>query len=172
MAGGTDERRILELLKNHGEFKATLVSLSMSGELNVLQSHVHSVARRWFELAREHHAEASTIDPGTNPRTVYSRAYYAAYNASKSVRYVSRGQVSLRGDDHRKVSDLPDSFPDVDAWTAKLPVLYEHRLRADYDKWANTRNENTLSPTECLKEAGNFIEVSAQFLLSEYGLNV
>lgn len=172
MPSRTDERLILELLKNHGEFRATLVSLSMNADLQVLESHVHSVARSWFELAREHYNEALRMDPAVIPRAVYSRAYYAAYNASKALRYVCRGHVSLKGDDHRKVSDLPDAFPDVEAWTSKLPVLYEHRLRADYDRWSQTAAENTRSPEECLKEAGEFIQICADFLLSNYGLTV
>jgi len=103
---------------------------------------------------------------------VYSRAYYAAYNASKAVRYVVRGFVSLRGDDHKKVADLPTSFPDVDSWVAKLPLLYEHRLRADYDNWSDTAVENVLSPAACLAAAAEFLKAAEQFLLAEYGLKV
>jgi hypothetical protein len=172
MAASTDERQILELLKNHGELKATLISLLMESNLDVLQSHVQSVAHRWFELAREHYADAKSANPTTNARAIYSRAYYAAYNASKSVRYVVRGQVSLKGDDHRRVAELPDSFPDVDAWAAKLSLLYEHRLRADYDNWSDTAAENTLSPEQCLNDAGDFLGMAEQFLLTEYGFTV
>ena len=168
----TDERRTLDSVKNHGEFRAALLTLAMNADLGVLDLHVHAVAKKWFLLAREHQAEASAADPITSPRMVYSRAYYAAYNASKAVRYVVRGQVSLRGDDHRKVADLPDRFPDVEAWSAKLPVLYEHRLRADYDNWTNSTAENTCSAAQCLGDATEFLAVAAGFLLSEYGLNV
>jgi hypothetical protein len=172
MPGSRDERKTLELLKNHAEFRATLVSLTMRGDLSTLESHVHAVAQKWFELARVHYSDASVVDPATSPRSVYSRAYYAAYNASKAVRYVVRGFVSLRGDDHKKIADLPDSFPDVDSWAAKLPLLYEHRLRADYDNWSNTASENVLSPVECLGAAHDFLKVAENFLLSEYGLKV
>src|SRR5437764_11476000 len=85
MPGSTDERRALDLLKNHSEFKATLLSLTMSGDLSILESHVGSVARRWFELARVHYVDASAVDPSVNPRSVYSRSYYAAYNASNAL---------------------------------------------------------------------------------------
>ena len=172
MAGATDERRTLELVRNHAEFKATLVSLTMSGDLHLLDGHVSAVARKWFELGRQHYADASSIDPIAHPRCAYSRAYYAAYNASKAVRYVVRGAVSLKGDDHRKVADLPDKFPDVDSWTAKLPQLYEHRLRADYDNSSNTSSENVLPPQDCIRAAREFLEVAAKFLLTEYGLTV
>jgi hypothetical protein len=146
MPGSTDERKALELVRNHAEFKATLVSLTMNGDLPILDSHVHAVARKWFELARTHYIDACALDVRKNPRSVYSRTYYAAYSASKAVRYVVRGFVSLRGDDHKKVADLPNSFPDVDSWVAKLPLLYEHRLRADYDNWSDTAAESVLAP--------------------------
>lgn len=172
MPGSTDERRALELLKNHAEFKATLVSLTMNGDLPILESHVYAVARRWFELARMHYADASAVDAGVNPRSVYSRAYYAAYNASKAVRHVVRGFVSLRGDDHKKVADLPGNFPDVNAWVSKLPLLYEHRLRADYDNWSDTAAENVLAPPDCLAISADFLKAAEEFLLATYGLLV
>jgi uncharacterized protein (UPF0332 family) len=172
MPGSTDERRALELLKNHAEFKATLVSLTMNGDLPILESHVYAVARKWFELARVHQADAKAVDARKNPRSVYSRAYYAAYNASKAVRYMVKGSVSLRGDDHRKVADLPSSFPNIDSWGAKLQQLYEHRLRADYDNWSDTAAENALSPSDCLAAAAGFLKTAEEFLLAEYGLKV
>ena len=172
MPGSTDERRALELLKNHADFKATLVTLTMNAALPILESHVHAVARKWFELARMHYVDASALDARVNPRSVYSRAYYAAYNASKAVRYVVRGSVSLYGDDHKKVADLPGSFPEVDSWVSKLPLLYEHRLRADYDNWSDTASENSLAPAECLAIAGDFLTVAEQFLRAGYGLKV
>jgi hypothetical protein len=172
MSGSKDERQTLDLLKNHAELKATLVSLAMSADLSVLEGHVHAVARGWFELARMHYADASAVDPSANSRSVYSRAYYAAYNASKAVRYIVRGSVSLRGDDHKKVGDLPNNFPELDAWITKLPLLYQHRLRADYDNWSETASENELSPSECLTTAHAFIAASEQFLLSHYGLSI
>jgi hypothetical protein len=172
MARSTDERVALELLKNHAEFKATLVSLTMNGDLPTLDSHVNAVARKWFELARIHYTDALAADAGSNARSVYSRSYYAAYNASKAVRYVANGAVSLRGDDHRKVADLPGKFPDVDAWVSKLPLLYEHRLRADYDNWSDTASENVFTPADCLAMAAEFLDTAANFLLTDYGLTL
>jgi hypothetical protein len=78
----------------------------------------------------------------------------------------------LKGDDHRKVADLPNNFPDVDSWALRLPLLYEHRLRADYDNWSDTAAENTLTPADCLGAAGDFLSAAEQFLLAEYRLRV
>ncbi len=170
MAQTHDERKTLDLIKNHAEFKGTLVSLGMDFTVPVLEGHVRAVALRGFELARMHYVDGKALNSANNPRAVYSRAYYAAYNASKAVRYIVRGFVSLRGDDHKKVADLPSSFPDVDSWASKLPLLYEHRLRADYDNWSNTGAENVWQPSECLAVAGEFLETAENFLRSDYGL--
>ena len=172
MPKSTDERKTLELIKNHGEFKSTLIALSMSGDLNTLESHVLKVTQKWFDLARMHLLDATAVDVKRNSRSVYSRSYYAAYNASKAVRYFVSGFVSLRGDDHKKVGELPGNFPDVDTWLSNLSLLYEHRLRADYDNWAHTASENILTPSECLVMARKFIEAAEQFLHTEYKLKL
>ena len=62
MSRSDDERKALELLKNHAEFKSRLVSLTMSGDLPILDAHVHAIARRWFELARLHYADAAAAE--------------------------------------------------------------------------------------------------------------
>jgi hypothetical protein len=80
--------------------------------------------------------------------------------------------VSLRGDDHKKVADLPSNFPDIDSWVSKLPLLYEHRLRADYDNRSDTASENVLAPADCLAMAADFLKVAEHFLQAEYGLKV
>jgi hypothetical protein len=172
MPRSSDERKALELLKNHAEFKATLLSLTMKADISLLDSHVYAVAQKWFELGRLHYIDASTADVAVNSRAVYSRAYYAVYNASKAVRYVVRGFVSLHGDDHKKVADLPGNFPDLDSWVSKLPLLFEHRLRADYDNWSDTSKENVLTPVNCLDIAADFLATAEGYLLAEYGLKI
>jgi sulfur relay (sulfurtransferase) DsrC/TusE family protein len=142
----SDERLLLHEVKNHAEFKQKLTRLKLSSDLATLDASVVEVTVRWLQLARLHAEELNKLNPAEFPRAVYSRAYYTAYNASKAVRYQSKGIVSLAGDDHRRVADLPNSFPNVDAWTTKLQLIYEHRLRADYDNWSNT----TGAPTQFL----------------------
>ena len=80
--------------------------------------------------------------------------------------------MSLRGDDHKKVGQLPSSFPEVDSWATKLPLLYEHRLRADYDNWSDTTSENTLSPKDCLNLSREFLAAAKNYLRNEYGLTI
>jgi hypothetical protein len=168
----TDERQFLQLVKNHADFRKKLTILTLSSDLPTFDGHMQSVATSWFKLAKEHLAEVSKVDVKACPRTAYSRSYYAAYNASKAVRYVVYGEVSLGGDDHRKVAELPDSFPNVSSWTVRLTQLYEHRLRADYDNWSGSTAENTLTPEDSRAAAMGFLDACKTFLLNEYGVAV
>jgi hypothetical protein len=168
----TDQRLLLDEIKNHAEFKSKLTRLNLTSDFAVLDAAVVDVVKSWFQLARLHGEELADLDPDKLPRAVYSRAYYAAYSASKAVRYMSRGIVSLHGDDHRKVSDLPDSFPDVDTWARDLQVMYEHRLRADYDNWTQTSSQHTLKPKECGELAQRFLTVCETFLNDVYRVKV
>lgn len=168
----TDQRLLLDEVKNHAEFRVKLTRLKLTSDLAILDNSVLDVVKGWFGLAREHDRELAGMDAGNAPRAVYSRSYYAAYNASKAVRYISQGFVSLKGDDHRKVSELPDSFPDVDAWARDLQAMYAHRLRADYDNWTGTSNEHTMTPEDCAALAHQFVGICEKYLNDEYGVTV
>ncbi len=168
----TDQRLLLHEIRNHAEFKEKLTKLKLTSDFAILDAAVVDVIKCWFSLARQHAEELGKLDPEQLPRAVYSRAYYVAYNASKAVRYTSRGIVSLLGDDHRKVSDLPDSFPEVDTWGRNLQLMYQHRLRADYDNWAQTSTEHTLQPNECVELAREFLVVCEKFLSDKYNVTI
>src|SRR5438128_573891 len=103
-----DERKFLKAVRNHAAFKKQLNDLAMTSDLNSLEGSVIVVAGCWFKLAREHLSEAHGADKAKYHRSAYSRSYYAAYNASKAVRYLVYGEVSLKGDDHAKASEIPD----------------------------------------------------------------
>lgn len=166
----TDERRFIELVRNHGEMRHQLTELAMVQDMAALQHHVAAVAGCWFRLGEEHLAEARVCAKVPLARTVYSRSYYAAYSASKAIRYVVKGFASLRGDDHRAVAELPDKFPNVDKWTARLTEMYRHRLFADYDNWRNSAAELSLTPDDTLQSAEEFIRECRKYLKDEYGV--
>jgi len=168
----SDERILLHEVQNHAEFKQRLTRLKLSSDLATYDAAVAEITIKWLKLAHQHKSELEKLDAGHAPRATYSRAYYAAYNASKAVRYQSKGIVSLKGDDHQKVAHLPDSFPNVDSWTRSLTSMYEHRLRADYDNWTNTAVENTLKPEDCADLARTFVDACTEFLRVEYGIEI
>jgi hypothetical protein len=105
-------------------------------------------------------------------RAAYSRSYYAIYNASKSVRYIVTGSVSLTGDDHKKAPDLPDDFPEVEKWAAEIIRLREHRLRADYDNWEVTGSEHSLLATDVVGLAEQFLSEAKQYLETKFGIEL
>jgi isoleucyl-tRNA synthetase len=119
-----------------------------------------------------HLHEATRAVETASRRSAYSRAYYAAYNASKAVRYLASGFVSLKGDDHSKAAELPDDFPEVDRWANEITQLYAHRLRADYDNWDTTEAAQTLTPERCRDIAAAFVEAARIFIASKFGVRV
>ncbi|MBU9191285.1 HEPN domain-containing protein [Burkholderia gladioli] len=159
----------MKLTSNHLELDR---KLSQLGWTTVeLRQFAIEVGMRWFELGRQHLDEAVRLHAAGCPRASFSRAYYGAYNASKAVRYLVKGIVSLKGDDHGKASiDLPDDFPDVARWSSKISVLYEHRLRADYDNWATTGTEQILNPDVAINDAAQFMDAARTYLNTKFGI--
>ena len=168
----TDERRFLKNIRNHAEFRRNLSDLLMVTDLPVFDGIIVAITASWFNLGEEHLADAIAAHAAGRIRAAYSRAYYAAYNASKAVRYHVSGVVSLKGDDHQAATELPDDFPDVDRWSKLVAALYEHRLRADYDNWRNTASENTLLPSDCIAKAQEFLVQCREYLLQKYGVTL
>jgi hypothetical protein len=140
------EIKFIEITGNHGQFRQKLITLGHRRISDDIEKQANHVGLCWFRLALEHLEDARHSFAAGRRRATFSRCYYAAYNASKATRYIARGVVSLKGDDHPKASsDLPDDFPDVDKWSEIVTRLFEHRLRADYDNWNDTAAENTLA---------------------------
>ena len=170
-ATAQDERRFLKRVQNHQSMSAILDEFG-GRDRQTLWFHAVAVARCWFRVGREHLEDARDAAGRRRIRSTYSRAYYAAYNASKALRYLAYGSVSLKGDDHRLVGKLPDAFPDVDAWAARLTELYQHRLRADYDGWSYTEREMTLRLDDVVQTAEEFMEECEQYIRHEYGVTI
>jgi uncharacterized protein (UPF0332 family) len=121
----------------------------------------------------EHLEDARQSLAANRARATFSRSYYAAYNASKAVRYIVNGLVSLKGDDHPKASsDLPDDFPNVDRWSEVVTNLYEHRLRADYDNWDTTAAEHILTAAASFSLASEFVHRCRLYLSAKLGDNI
>ena len=165
----------LDLLKrwgNHAELSRKLQELGLVSDLALLRSHVLQVGATWFRLGREHLSEARVVLASDAGRAAYSRAYYAGYSFSKAVRFVVNGVVSLKGDDHRAVGNLPGDMPNASSWGRELELLYEHRLRADYDNWSDTTSGYVLTPSQCVAKAEQFHEVTQQYLADKAGLKL
>jgi HEPN domain len=158
---------------NHGEFRAKLKALGQARTSEQIKRHAHYVGLCWFWLSLEHLEDARCALAAGRARATFSRSYYAAYNASKAIRYIADGAVSLKGDDHHNASSgLPDDFPDVDRWSAVVTDLYEHRLRADYDNWESTAAENLLTTATAFDLASDFLDRCRLYLSSRLGARI
>jgi hypothetical protein len=165
------ELEFLKLTQNHAEFARKLGELQLASDGDLVL-HAHHVALCWYQLSLEHLDEARLAAAGGAKRTVYSRAYYAAYNASKAVRYLFHGWVSLKGDDHQQASVLPPDFPDAPKWSLAVTRLYEDRLHADYDNWRSTATDFTSTTTDAVTIAETFIAAAKAYLLTKYQVKV
>jgi len=166
------ELEFLKLTANHLEFGRKLNTLNFSNPS--LIHHAEYIGAAWFHLADEHLKEAkSMLRLKIKPhRAVFSRSYYAAYNASKSIRYLTAGSVSLKGDDHGKATDLPGDFPDKEQWATTLATLYENRLRADYDNWTTTGSDFSQSSRDAVKSAAAFLVEARMYINSKIGSSI
>lgn len=164
------EIEFIGMTGNHAQFRKKLRVLGQKEASNDLERYINHIGLCWLRLSLDHLEDAQQSSSAGRTRATFSRSYYAAYNASKSIRYIVSGAVSLKGDDHPKASsDLPDDFPDVNKWSEVVTQLYEHRLRADYDNWDRTDKENTLRPDEALKLAADFVALCRSYLSKRLG---
>ena len=163
------ELRYLKIAKNYRELTGNLSCLGIdSDNIQEYSNHIYDC---WFKLAEEHLDEAKKALLASSTRSIFSRSYYAAYNASKAMRYFANGTVSLKGDDHGKASvDLPDDLTNVADFSANITILYEYRLRADYDNWSDTFKNKTLTPNEAVEMAEEFVEAVRKYMSEKFGI--
>jgi len=162
------EIQFLKRVPNHGELNKKLNELQLSAPS--LLEYAHYVCECWFRLAENHLAEVERLKAVGCKRATFSRAYYAAYNASKAIRYLVYGSVSLQADDHKKAPQLPDDFPDTSLWSQRITTLYENRLRADYDNWSTTANEYSMTEEEAVDTARNLLREARIYLTKKFGI--
>jgi uncharacterized protein (UPF0332 family) len=163
------ELDFIKLTSNHAEFGSKLARLAIASPS--YGAYAEHVCECWFRLAEDHLREADVAVTSGCPRAAFSRAYYAGYNASKAVRYMVNGVVSLKGDDHgRAAVDLPGDLPSTATWSQNLTTLYEHRLRADYDNWQSSTTQNTLLPAQAVQIAREFLETARTYLSQKFGI--
>lgn len=156
-----------EILKlgNHREARRILHAVSGGVNLPWLEAAADRVARRWFRLAQQHMRIARGFEELPRAwRVMVSRSYYAAYSASKSVRFFVDGRVSLGVDDHKKVGDLPHDFPDRERWSNFTTELRRDRNLADYDPWSHTRRALTYQPKDAMSKAAEFVTACRDYL--------
>ena len=167
---GIDHLGFWRDFKNHAELNRLIEKYKLRTVPDDFNVVVHSVAKRWMKLADVHLKDAKMSCSLECRRTFYSRAYYAVYSASKSVRYIAKGFVSDKGDDHQKVSDLPVDFPDYQKWGSFLRNMYKNRLVADYDGWTYSKRSLNADLALVFKESRAFVRTAKNYLRANHGI--
>jgi len=67
-------------------------------------------------------------------------------------------------DDHKKVGDLPQDFPERSKWSTFAVELRRDRNLSDYDPWHEIKKKLTYSPGEALATSTEFVKVCRQYL--------
>lgn len=89
-------------------------------------------------------------------RLCVSRLYYACYHASRALRLSIFGEWSDEVKDHKKIVDLPDSFPQRSRYQTELPVLRSDRNLCDYDH-DSSEADLAIGVAESISLAGSFV---------------
>lgn len=166
----TDELEFIRLTANHGQYSEKLRKLGHPAAAEKIKKNALYIGLQWMKLAQEHLDDASSSLASGRKRSTFSRSYYTAYSASKAVRYIVFGNVSLKGDDHHSASELPDDFPSGDRWAQMIPKLYEHRLFSDYDNWDSTASLHSLTPNDAYDLADQFLADAKSYLHAKFGI--
>lgn len=167
----TKRPEILEL-GNHARILRILKSHSGTSDVTWYDDAVSNVGHHWLLLAAQHLRVAQQLRAEPRVwRAVISRCYYAAYNASRSVRYLVKGVVKLDATDHQEVGDLPDDFPRRAAWSTFLTEMRKDRNIADYEPWTGVRSTLSRAPGASFASAEEFLRESKTYLRSK-GFNV
>jgi hypothetical protein len=152
-------------LRNHGEVRRILDSVAAGADLSWFDQAAIDVCKRWFRLGQHHLQIAKRLQPSPRDwRSIVSRSYYAAYNASKCVRYYVNGSVKLDADDHKHVGDLPDDFPQRAYWSTFLVELRHDRNLADYEPWDHVRKSLTYPASTAVGRTTMFLQQSKHYL--------
>ncbi|HBT76328.1 MAG TPA: hypothetical protein DEB39_05245 [Planctomycetaceae bacterium] len=92
-----------------------------------------------FNLGLDHYHFAEGTD-SSDWRHKKSRLYYAAYNVARSIRLHYDGVYSTDSEDHKKVGNLPNDFPNLAKYQNDLPILRDDRNKCDYDHVASEQD--------------------------------
>lgn len=167
------ELEFIQKVRNHREFSSKMGLLGSRDAAALVESYAEYIASRWAKLGVSHLNEAKKAMAAKMTRAVYSRSYYACYNLSKAVRFLSEGSVSLKGDDHQKAPDLPEDFPDRDKVSRGVTDLYQCRLIADYDNWTGYGGRSySLSVTDAINFSDYFTQLARSVLRQQYGIRI
>lgn len=137
-------------------------------EIDKITSELHRNVRQALKLSEIHlrFAQQTKTSGKGAWRHIVSRGYYCCYCASRAARLAKTGVFSTESDDHKKIGDLPDAFPDRNTWADLLTKFRADRNLADYDHRVGA-NKLEYRPHEYLAKANDFLKQTREYLRGE-----
>lgn len=126
---------------------------------------IHANVLQLFNLGVEHYEFANSLHRA-RWRQIISRAYYGAYNITKSIRLLNDGGFTTDSSDHKKCGELPVGFNSASTYSNKIKQLRDDRNLSDYDHLAEEL-DLAFSVAEYLQTVSALIEDGKNFMLSK-----
>ena len=140
-----------------------LSNILSSSELQKIDDEIKVNVKQLIRLGESHLRYTRSLSGLGVWRQKVSRSYYACYSLSKAIRLAHEGMYSVEANDHKKIGDLPDDFPDRDIWSNKMTKFRADRNISDYGHKAKERDLEYTS-SQYLIEAENFIKEAKAYM--------
>jgi hypothetical protein len=147
---------ILLVTGNPRKLRENLVDILDATAISAIEQEILNNIAQLYSLGRNHYLFALRQN-NRAWRHKMSRFYYAAYNASRSIRLSVSGEYSTDSSDHKKIEVLPRDFPNSNTYGNKLGILREDRNLCDYDHTA-TLGDLILTPYDAGELVRQFLE--------------
>jgi hypothetical protein len=156
------EPHILLAANNCQRLKRNLAHIIDSTAIQAIEDEINSTVSGLFRLGVEHYQFAAS-QSRAQWRQIISRLYYGAYNVSRSVRLHVDGHYHTDSDDHKRVKNLPDDFPNKNTYSNQLESLRSDRNLCDYDHTADEA-DLLISSQDALALVQDFINEARNYL--------
>jgi len=123
---------LLLAASNSHRLRQNLVGILDAQTLKLIDDEISKNASGIFKLGESHFDFARTLAK-QYWRQKISRFYYAAYNVTRSLRFLYEGHYSQDVTDHKKVEVMPKDFPTTATYENRLSLLRDDRNLCDYD---------------------------------------
>lgn len=153
---------IISASKNPREMIRILSNIISDRAVKQLEKELKLQAIKLFHLGEAHFNFAKNL-PDSEWRQRVSRGYYGAYNCKRALSLYMSGQYSTDASDHKKISEIPDDFPQRETRVTRLRDLREDRNTSDYDH-AATEEDLLIDPKEAIEFCDSFIQDIKKYL--------
>jgi hypothetical protein len=160
---------LLRIGSNVQKLKDNLVTVVDAVAISAIETEIRANVSQLYALGRNHYQFAIRQNNRAWRQKV-SRLYYAAYNVSRAARLCVHGEYSMDSSDHKKITLLPDDFPNKNKYSNRLGVLRDDRNLCDYDHTAKLL-DLVVGPHDAIELVQQFLEDTKSYLNGR-GVNV